>query len=112
MALSAAAQEAIWLQALLKELTGYDYPQTIVNCDNKGAVDLSKINGYKARTKHIDIRHHFVRDCVFNGQLKVESISTTDMVADSLTRSVPQEKNHMCDLDGIAGIVAGQVGGC
>ncbi|GBN90412.1 hypothetical protein AVEN_269335-1 [Araneus ventricosus] len=62
MALSAAAKEAMWLDKIVTDI-GLSHIKTIpVHCDNNGAINLSKNNMYHARSKHIDIQHHFVRE--------------------------------------------------
>ena len=66
VALSAAAQESIWLRRLLKDV-GYESktPTTIYE-DNNGAIDLSKNPKFHNRTKHIDVAYHFARERVIS----------------------------------------------
>lgn len=64
MGAGAAMREALWLRALLQEL---GYPQkgpTIINNDNQASISISKDPAHHSRSKHIDIRHHFIRKCV------------------------------------------------
>ena len=63
MALTDAAKEAIYMKKLLKSL-GVNLETIILRNDNIGAEKLSGNPVFHARSKHIDIRHHFVRDCV------------------------------------------------
>ena len=58
-----AAKEAMYLRTLVEEICGFDKPVTL-NCDNQGAIALSKDNKFHTRTKHIDIRCHFIREAV------------------------------------------------
>ncbi|GJT01244.1 hypothetical protein Tco_0822413 [Tanacetum coccineum] len=58
-------------------------------CDNKGAIDLSKNPILYSRTKHIEIRHHFLRDNVQKGS--IEKVSSEDNVADILTKPLKRE---------------------
>lgn len=63
-----------------------------VNCDSHSAIHLSKNSVYHERTKHIDVRLHFVRDVISQGQVKVEKISTLVNPANILTKVVPVSK--------------------
>lgn len=94
MALSHATKEALWLQQLFEELKLNEIaskPITIC-CDNKGALELSKNNVYHGRTKHIDIRHHFLRDAVENKNISLQQISTDEMLADIFTKPLGTDK--------------------
>lgn len=88
--MSLAAQEAIWLQLLLSELSildGVHCPLPITICtDNLGAKALSMNAEYHQRTKHIDIRHHFLREEVDKGKLEYLHIPTGNQAADGLTK--------------------------
>ena len=55
-----AAKEAVWLLQLIKEVFGVDLKSAMLYSDNQGAIALTKDNSYHARTKHIDIRYHFI----------------------------------------------------
>src|SRR5882762_7167445 len=59
-----AAKELIWLRTILGELNSPFEEPTTLNCDNQGAIALAKDNKFHARTKHIDIRYHFIREAV------------------------------------------------
>jgi hypothetical protein len=86
-ALTEAAKEAIWMKGLLREL-GYgndDGPVPLYE-DNKGAICLAKNDVYHERTKHIDVRHHFIRECVAKKQIVIDFRSSKTMVADILTK--------------------------
>ena len=88
VALSFAAQEAIWLRRLLSDVGfGGDDP-TVLYEDNNGAIDLSKNPKYHNRTKHIDIAYHFTRERVLSNELSVQYCPTNDMLADVLTKGV------------------------
>ena len=92
IALSSAAQEAIWLKRLLNDL-GYKSEDGIqVLEDNQGAMALSKNPVGHARTKHIDIRHHFIREAVAEKVVTLQYCPSEDMVADILTKALPREK--------------------
>lgn len=95
MALSAASQESLWLIQLRKEILGSKSP-TVIFCDNKSAIDMSSNAVYSARTKHIDIRHHFIRKLVKRGMIELKHIETGKMTADNLTKGVAIEKHKFC----------------
>lgn len=96
MALSAAAKEAMWLRKIQGDIGLSSMSPIVVYCDNNGAVNLSKNSVYHGRTKHIDIQHHFVRDSVKLGHIVVQSVSTSTMISDYLTKAVPRQKHEMC----------------
>ena len=90
MAISAVCQEVKWIQQLLCELQ-YDINLPVnIHCDNESAIAISKNDKKHQRTKHIDIRHHYIRDLQKEGTIQVNWISTKDQIADVLTKVVPQ----------------------
>lgn len=97
MALSWAAREAIWLKNFGQELD-VDMKQTIViGCDNQSAIALTKSDGYRGRSRHIDIQHHHLRDKVNEKVIRIGYVNTSENVADSLTKAGP--KNTFCALE-------------
>nr|GEU32483.1 copia protein [Tanacetum cinerariifolium] len=85
-----ACQQALWIkQALLEYGLGLDDIPII--CDNKWAIDLSKNPVQHSRTKHIEIRHHFLRDNVQKGNISIEKVSSEDNIADILTKPFKRE---------------------
>jgi hypothetical protein len=56
--------------------------------DNSGAVALTKNTKHNSRVKHIDIQHHFIRDCVENGEISVLHVSSSDNLADLFTKGL------------------------
>lgn len=92
MALSATTQEAIWWRGFINELTGVSM-SIPVSCDNKSAIALAeKEMGYSARSKHIDIRHHFVREQVELKSIQLQHVPSNLQTADVLTKPVPGPK--------------------
>ncbi|XP_036327158.1 secreted RxLR effector protein 161-like [Rhagoletis pomonella] len=96
MALSAASQEAIWIQQFLAELTTDEVKPIKIYSDNQSAINMGQNEIYSPRTKHIDIRHHFVRECINNGNVKLEYTNTIQMVSDNLTKPVNNGKHAFC----------------
>ena len=87
-ALANGAAEAKWVDSLLKELGVTKQRTPILWCDNLGATYLTANPVFHARTKHIEIDFHFVRERVAAGELDVRFISTNDQVADVFTKPV------------------------
>lgn len=96
MAISSAIQEAIWLRQLCHELGFTMKNPTKMNCDNQSAILLAKSDGYRQRSKHIDIRYHHIRDKIKDKQIEIKFLCTNEMVADSLTKAVSQQKTLFC----------------
>lgn len=95
VALAEAVQESIWLAQLCKEL-GVKMTPVVINCDNQSAIKLAESTGYRPRTKHIDIKYHFLRYHVEQKNIKVEFVPTEENVADVLTKAVTGEKLVHC----------------
>ncbi|GKB55680.1 retrotransposon protein, putative, ty1-copia subclass [Tanacetum coccineum] len=95
MALTEAVKEAIWLRGLLEEL-GVELNTVAVNCDNQGAIHLSRNHVFHERTKHINVRYHFIREVLEAKTVKVLKVGTEHNAADALTKVVPGRKLQHC----------------
>ncbi|KAJ8719262.1 hypothetical protein PYW07_016818 [Mythimna separata] len=101
MAISEACKEAIYLKALQFEITNNMYTLTLFN-DNQSAQRLSTNPVFHKKTKHIDVKHHFTRECVSNRVVKLMYLPTANMPADLLTKSLCSKKHYnFMDLLGI-----------
>jgi hypothetical protein len=87
MAATAACQEAISLRSLLEEI-GLPLKALTLFMDNQSAIFQAQNSVVTARSKHIDIKHHFVRECLEQGRVQVKWISTKDQIADILTKAL------------------------
>nr|GEX03090.1 retrotransposon protein, putative, Ty1-copia subclass [Tanacetum cinerariifolium] len=85
MALTEAVKEAIWLSRLLEELD-VELNTVVVNCDNQGAIHLSRNHVFRERTKHINVRYHFIREVLEAKTVKVLKVGTEHNAADALTK--------------------------
>lgn len=99
MAASYATCEAIWLGNILKDFgVELSEPITLYE-DNQSFIQLSQNPGHHRRTKHIDIRHHFIREKVEEGVVKLKYITSENQQADILTKGLPVTKfNHLIKL--------------
>lgn len=98
MAVTEAIKEAIWLQGLLDDM-GIFQEHMNVHCDSQSAICLAKDQIHHSRTKHIDVRYHFVREIVDEGDILLQKIATADNPADMLTKVVTGVKfKHCLDL--------------
>ncbi|GJT87968.1 retrovirus-related pol polyprotein from transposon TNT 1-94 [Tanacetum coccineum] len=96
MALTEAVKESIWLKGLLIEL-GVNLRSVVVNCDNQSAIHLSRNAMFHERTKHINVRYHFIREIVESKEIEVAKIDTKDNAVDAFTKVVlgPKFKYYM-----------------
>ena len=92
-----ACQQALWMKQALVDY-GIQLNDITILCDNKGAIDLSKNPVQHARTKHIEIRHHFLRDNVQKGNISIEKVSSEDNIADILTKPLKREPFNLLRL--------------
>ncbi|GJY79922.1 ribonuclease H-like domain, reverse transcriptase, RNA-dependent DNA polymerase [Tanacetum coccineum] len=92
MAATREACQALWLKRLLSELTGWEEKRTTLKVDNVSAIALVRNPVFHGRSKHIDIRYHFIRECVENGLINVKHISGELQRADILTKALPRLK--------------------
>ncbi|CAI7870400.1 unnamed protein product [Closterium sp. NIES-54] len=96
MALTQGAMEAIWLRRLLAEL-GHPQPNpTPLFCDNQVAISLSHNAVLHGRTKHIEVKHHFIHEAAEKGEVKLTYVSTKAQPADFLTKPLPKDSFRAC----------------
>ena len=112
MALSTATKEALWIRELMKELcidpTQTDHTPaepTLILQDNQSTIALAHNPINHGRTKHIDIQHHFIRECIETAAIHLEYIPTDRMLADALTKPLPGPKFKQCiEHIGVTGV--------
>jgi Reverse transcriptase (RNA-dependent DNA polymerase) len=85
-------KEALWLRSLLSDVFGPITTPTTLFSDNQAAIALTRDHQYHSRTKHIDVRYHFIRWVIEKGSLRLIYCPTDDMVADTLTKALPSAK--------------------
>ncbi|KAJ0944585.1 putative RNA-directed DNA polymerase [Helianthus annuus] len=92
MAATAAACQGLWLRNLVSNLMGRKAVKVKLLVDNESAIALMKNPVFHGRSKHIDIKYHFIRECVERGQISIEHISGELQKADILTKALPRIK--------------------
>jgi hypothetical protein len=95
-AVANATAELIWVQSLLRELRVSQPQSPVLWCDNIGATYLSANPVFHARTKHIEVDYHFVRERVARRQLQIKFISSKDQLADIFTKPLPLPQFEAC----------------
>nr|GEX72520.1 ribonuclease H-like domain, reverse transcriptase, RNA-dependent DNA polymerase [Tanacetum cinerariifolium] len=96
MAATGAAYQALWLKRLLSELTGWKEERITLKVDNISAIALVRNPFFHGKSKHIDIRCHFIHECVENGHINVEHVSGELQRADILTKALPRLNLSTC----------------
>jgi hypothetical protein len=82
-----ATQELLWLRGLMKELR-FNREQAVLYGDNQSAIATAKNGVRSERTKHIDIRYHFITDVIERGRMRMQWIPTAQQQADILTKAL------------------------
>ena len=111
VAAATAACQVVWLRRLLGELTGAEAHPPALMVDNQPAIAIAKNPVLHDRSKHIDVRLHFLRDCVDGGQIVIEFVETGRQLADALTKPLGRlrltELKEMIGMEGVQGLAAG-----
>ncbi|GKE99180.1 hypothetical protein Tco_0022531 [Tanacetum coccineum] len=86
VAAASCCSQVLWLQNQLLDY-GFNFMDTIIHIDNQSTICIIKNPVYHSKTKHIEIRHHFIRDCYEKKLIQVQKIHTDLNVADLLTKA-------------------------
>ena len=99
---SEAAREAVWLRRLLSDLQAESPLKTPMTmyADNQGAIKLAENPRFHGRTKHIEIKYHYVREALENGTIQLTYLPTAAMTADILIKPLPREP-HWRHIQGL-----------
>jgi len=98
IALCEASKKAVLLKKIVQGVASQGLRSAIsggpinIKVDNSGCIDFSKNPVEHKRTKHIDIRYHFVREAITTGKVTLEHCATDDMVADPMTKKLGRTK--------------------
>ncbi|KAI4385472.1 hypothetical protein MLD38_003494 [Melastoma candidum] len=91
-ALANGAAEVLWLQKLLTELQVEFQKLSVLYCDNLSSIQLISNHIIHARTKHVEIDYHFVREKVVDGSFVVQHVHSEDQIADPCTKLIPVQR--------------------
>jgi hypothetical protein len=83
------------VKGLLTEL-GFEQEMNVLHSDNQSAIHLAKNLAFHSRTKHIDLRYHFIQSLIEDGVLKLVKIAGSKNPVDMLTKPVTTEKLELC----------------
>ena len=86
----------VWLARLLAEFKGQKSRAITLKIDSESAIQLSKNLVFHDRSKHIDVRYHYIQECVKENRVKLESVGTVEELADILTKALGRER--FCEL--------------
>jgi hypothetical protein len=90
---SIVISNVVWIGRFIESLNlSINNRPVNVFCDNKSAISLIKSGAHSTKGKHIDINYHYIQDIVEKGEINVEFISSTEMVANPMTKGLSLEK--------------------
>ena len=84
----------VWMQSWLDEVEIDHALPGLIKGDNRGAIALTKSTKDHSKVKHIDIRHHYIRELLQSGVIAVEQVPTADNLADIFTKPLPRDHHH------------------
>ena len=84
--------EAVWLRRILSHMEHKEEGSITIFCESMSAIAMSKNPVFHGRTKHIELRHHFIQDNVQKGEIQLEFVNTNEQLADIMTKVVPTKK--------------------
>jgi hypothetical protein len=103
VAATSSVCHAVWLRSLLKELHMSQEEATEIFVDNKSALALAKNPVFHDRSKHIDTRYHFIRECIARKEVQLEFVKSQDQVADIFTK--PLKYDTFYKLRALLGVI-------
>ena len=86
IAASSCCAQVLWIQQQMRDY-GLNFTRTPILVDNNSAISITNNPVNHSRTKHIDVRHHFIRDCAEKGLIEVVRVDTLDNLADLFTKT-------------------------
>ena len=103
VAATSSTCHAVWLRSLLKELHMSQEEATEIFVDNKSALALAKNPIFHDRSKRIDTRYHFIRECIARKEVQLEFVKSQDQVADIFTK--PLKYDTFYKLRALLGVI-------
>lgn len=102
MAMTQGCQQALWMHNFLAEIRFEQSRPALIHVDNNSSISLAQSTKGHARTKHIDIRHHYVHERVSEGDLEIYHIPSSENLSDICTKSLPRAAhNYLVGLIGL-----------
>ena len=95
IAITEGCKEALWIKKFLEEL-GMQQEKCTIYCDSQSAIHLSKNSTFHSKSKHIDVRYHWIRDVLEAKELYLEKIHTSENGSDMFTKALCKEKLEAC----------------
>jgi hypothetical protein len=100
--LSVEVCEVVWLRKLLIDLFDHEMDPTIIHCDNQKCVKLYKDPVFHDRSKHIEIKYHYIRDMVQKKEAHVQYLPTHEQIVDIFTKPLSKTKSeYFCERLGL-----------
>ena len=94
VAMSRCAQQMVWMQSWLDEVGIAHTTPGVIEGDNRGAIALTKHTRDHGKVKHIDIRHHYIRELVERNTITLNQIPSTENPADLFTKPLSRDHHH------------------
>jgi hypothetical protein len=102
IAANVASREVVWLQKFLAGLFDLELDPTLIYCDNQCCVKLSENLVFHDKSKHIEIKYHYIREMVHRGTAELYYISTNEQITNILTKPLSRVKyNYFRDKLGL-----------
>lgn len=98
IALSSTVKDVLWVQQILNEVRKKNIECTTIYGDNSSALKIANCEAFRERTKHIDVRHHHIRQQILDGKIQLAHVSSEKMAADMLTKGVNGTKTNACAM--------------
>ena len=92
IAAALCACQCVWLRRVLEKLRVEEKIGTVIMCDNSSTIQLSKNPLFHGKSKHIDVRFHFLRDLVNDGVVELSYCNSQDQIADIMTKLLKLEQ--------------------
>ena len=89
---SLATSQAIWLRRIFEDFGEKQGEATVLFCDNKSAIYMAKNCCFHSRTRHIALKHHFIREKIEEGEIQLMHCRSEEQIADIMTKALPKEK--------------------
>ena len=91
IAVESYCAQSLWIKYQLEDY-GFKLDKIPIRCDNKSIICLSKNSVLHSRTKHIDIRYHFLKEYVANENIVLDYVCTHEQLADIFTKPLCEER--------------------